>query len=164
MKLELKFSIFPKLFFYQYTIAILGETCQVIELLFQRLDHICCKDNTDDWRLLYVMVKCYRKHPSSTEWSKIGECASERKSWWPRYHFASFSMTSFEGVKGSGQNGAKLSKYKRKVSLYLKFKGILHLQIVIITILFWVFIIYSLNYLPIGLCSKQLQIHKNNYI
>ena len=86
------------------------------------------------------MAKCYRKHPSSTEWSKIQECASERKSWWPKYHFASFSMISFEGVSGSAQNSAKLSKYKRKGSLYLKFKGILHLHIVIIAVLFWVII------------------------
>lgn len=100
-----------------------GDNCAMIELLFERLDHPCCKNSVDDWRMLFKTLKRYKKHLSSPEWNKIKDCINERKSWWPKYHFINNNLHQFE-INDKSQRRNELSKYKRKIGKYFKRNGI----------------------------------------
>ena len=91
----------------------------MIDILFERLDNICCKNSEADWKILSKLYKTHKKGASSAEWTKLQKCLDERKNWWPKYHFAAFR----EGPNESKTAVANLLKYKARIARFFKNKG-----------------------------------------
>ena len=106
-------------------LSFLGMTCQIIDLLFLRLDHSCCKDSTADWQMLCKCYKTCRREKSSLEWTLLQKRLLERKGWWPKYHFATNGRISsnLRNNSCSNEHDTKLAKYKTKIARYLDKSG-----------------------------------------
>ncbi len=101
-----------------------GLIIDVINLLFLRLDHVSCKDSTEDWKLLASYYKRYKGDSECDEWNTLDKHLGERETWWPKYHFSLKKKTDQEERK-PGESELLVEKYKHRISRYFKKIGML---------------------------------------
>eukprot|EP00794_Sanderia_malayensis_P011779 gene11779-12999_t len=91
--------------------------CDVIDLLFLRLDHVSCKNSYEDWHLLYRIYKACKRDSTSSDLERLKQHLYDRREWWPRYHFNRKKLP-LKQIGGDNNTDVMIAKYKKKIEKY----------------------------------------------
>ena len=91
---------------------------EILQALFNKLDHSACKDDADIWKTLANTLTTIHEQCDPEQMDVLKGCWDTRSDWWPPYHFCAARLPSGEIQEHS------VLRYKADVAAGLMGRGL----------------------------------------